>query len=235
MLKIGHRGACGHEPENTLKSVRKAIDLGVDQIEIDVHVCKTGEVVVIHDETVDRTTNGSGRVSEMTFEELRALNIGDDAKIPTLEEVLFLVHNQAEVNIEIKTIDAIEKVLDILRIHKIKKVLISSTDAHVLMAVKKIKKALIFYSTQNDFKDRIILTSCYLFMPITKKIVLNLLEKTRTNVVNVYHSLATRGFIECMHQRGIKVNVWTVNDEKEIQKYKLRGVDGIISDYPGKL
>ena len=72
-------------------------------------------------------------------------------------------------------------------------------------------------------------------MPITKKMLLDLAEKTRSYALNVHHSLATRGFIGFMHSRGIKVNVWTLNDDKKIEKYKKNGVDGIISDYPDRL
>jgi glycerophosphoryl diester phosphodiesterase len=75
-LKIGHRGAAGHAPENTLLSFQKAMDLGVDMIELDVYVCKTGELVVIHDEKVDRTTNGTGYVREKTLDELKILDAG---------------------------------------------------------------------------------------------------------------------------------------------------------------
>ena len=76
MLKIGHRGAAGYAPENTLLSFQKAMDLGVDMIELDVYVCKTGELVVIHDEKVERTTNGTGYIREKTFSELRSLDAG---------------------------------------------------------------------------------------------------------------------------------------------------------------
>jgi glycerophosphoryl diester phosphodiesterase len=76
LTKIGHRGACGYAPENTLLSFQKAIELNVDMVELDVYVCKTGELVVIHDEKVDRTTNGHGYVMEKTFEELRSLDAG---------------------------------------------------------------------------------------------------------------------------------------------------------------
>ena len=91
VLRIGHRGAAGHAPENTLVSFEKAIDLGCDMTELDVHICGSGELVVIHDETVDRTTNGSGRVSELTLREIKILDAGDGEEIPTLEEVLELL------------------------------------------------------------------------------------------------------------------------------------------------
>ena len=83
ILKIGHRGAMGHEPENTLRSFKKALALNVDAIELDVYVCKTGELVVIHDDKIDRTTNGTGYTEDKTFTELRQLDAGKGELIPT--------------------------------------------------------------------------------------------------------------------------------------------------------
>ena len=102
MQIIGHRGACGYAPENTHASFERAIELGVGMIEFDVQRCKSGELVVIHDLMVDRTTNGSGYVSELTLDELQKLDAGDGEQIPTLREVLDRVDQRVAVNIEIK-------------------------------------------------------------------------------------------------------------------------------------
>ncbi len=102
MKIIGHRGACGYEPENTISSFKKALELGVDAIELDVYVLGRGELVVIHDDKVDRTTNGKGYVLDYSFEELRKLDAGNGQTIPTLEEVLDLVNMKTSVNIELK-------------------------------------------------------------------------------------------------------------------------------------
>ncbi len=115
MLKIGHRGAMGYAPENTLGSFAKALELGVDGIELDVHVCKSGEVVVIHDERVDRTTNGKGQVKEMTLKELKELDAGKGERIPTLEEVLDFVDRRAFIDIELKAEGIGNSVADIVR------------------------------------------------------------------------------------------------------------------------
>ena len=95
MIIIGHRGAMGYEPENTLRSFQKALDLGVDMIEFDVHLCKSGELVVFHDEKVNRTTNGQGYIAQKSLEKLKELDAGQGEKIPTLEEVLDLVKGKA--------------------------------------------------------------------------------------------------------------------------------------------
>ena len=91
---FGHRGACGHEPENTVRSVRRALELGADGVEVDVYFVD-GQLVVIHDDTLDRTTNGRGRVDKKSFAELRALDAGRGEKIPTLAEIFEAVNRRA--------------------------------------------------------------------------------------------------------------------------------------------
>ena len=93
MLNIGHRGTKGYEPENTLLSFQKAIDIGVDGIELDVHLSSDGAIMVIHDETLDRTTNGKGFVNELSLLELNGIQTAKEQKIPTLQEVFALGFN----------------------------------------------------------------------------------------------------------------------------------------------
>src|SRR5579862_6005632 len=95
---FGHRGAAGHEPENTLRSVRKALELGADGIEVDVYFVD-GKLVVIHDDTLNRTTNGRGRLAENTFDYLRSLDAGKGERIPTLEEIFDTVNRRAVINV----------------------------------------------------------------------------------------------------------------------------------------
>src|ERR1700691_2371330 len=99
MLVIAHRGASGYEPENTLASFKKALEIGVDGIELDVHLSKDGNVMVIHDSWVNRTTNGIGRVENKTLKELQKLDAGNGEKIPTLQEVLDVINRKVLINI----------------------------------------------------------------------------------------------------------------------------------------
>ena len=115
MIRIGHRGAMGYEPENTLRSFKKALALKVDMIEFDVYVCKTGEVVVIHDDKVDRTTNGKGYVVQKTLQELTSLDAGKGEKIPLLEEALDCINKKVQVNIELKGEGTAEPVYKIIQ------------------------------------------------------------------------------------------------------------------------
>lgn len=102
MMLMGHRGAKALEPENTLLSIKRALEIGVDAVEIDVHLTKDQEIVVIHDSTVDRTTNRTGPVGSYTLEDIRKLDAGKGEKIPTLVEVIGLTKGKAKLVIELK-------------------------------------------------------------------------------------------------------------------------------------
>lgn len=111
MILTGHRGAAKLEPENTLLSIQTAIDLGVDQIEIDVHLTRDQHLVVIHDATVDRTTDGQGAIADFTLAEVRRLDAGKGERIPTLQEVIDLVRGKVILQIELKGPDTTEPVI----------------------------------------------------------------------------------------------------------------------------
>ena len=115
VLKIGHRGARAYEPENTLLSFQRAIELGVDAVELDVRKTKDNEIVVIHDADVSKTTDGSGLVSELTLEEIKRFVTEKDEKIPTLEEVLDSVGKRVKVLVELKETGIEEQVLGLIR------------------------------------------------------------------------------------------------------------------------
>ena len=102
ILKIGHRGAKGHVAENTIESVKKAIDFGVDGIEIDVHLCASSELVVFHDLTLDRMTDGIGEIGKLLLSELKQLRIDEKFAIPILEETLDVIDKKCFLNIELK-------------------------------------------------------------------------------------------------------------------------------------
>ena len=141
MLKIGHRGANGYEPENTFVSIQKALDMQVDGIELDVHLSADGEIIVIHDEIIDRTTNGKGFVNALSLRELKAFRIDSKHQIPTLKEVFDLVNQDCFINIELKSYEVTEKVVSLIEKYvtkngwKYNRFLISSFDWNALQQV----------------------------------------------------------------------------------------------------
>jgi len=215
MLKIGHRGAKGHAAENTLPSFQKAIELGVDMIELDVYQSKEGIPVVIHDQTIDRTTSGSGLVSDYLASELQTLGI------PTLEDVFHLVKNQCEINIEIKTFEATKSVLEVIDANAFakEKIILSSFDWNALQEVR-------FHD--NDIRIGVLTeTDIDLAVAFAKFI--------KAYAIHPYYHLLTAENVQQMQAKKFKVYPWTVNEPEDIIFVQSLNVDGIITDFPDRL
>lgn len=215
MLKIGHRGAKGHAAENTLASFTKAIDLGVDMIELDIQLSIDKVPMVIHDTTVDRTTSSIGLVTDYSAKELQKLGI------PTLRDVFDLVHNQCEINIEIKVFSATQSVLDLIdqNIFDKNKILISSFDWNALQEVRF-----------HDEDIRIgVLTETDL------DLALAFAKFIKAYSIHPYYHLITAENTQKIKEKHFKVFPWTINEPTAITFVKSLNVDGIITDFPERL
>ncbi|MCL1925451.1 MAG: glycerophosphodiester phosphodiesterase [Defluviitaleaceae bacterium] len=238
MTKIyGHRGAKGDYPENTLLSFKKALEAGVDGIELDVHLTKDDELVVIHDSTLERTTTGKGQIKNFTLEELKTFSAGakfksfekyepswDEEKIPTLKETLkLLAPYNVELNIELKTYEVKykgieQKVLqDVSQFGYSSKVVYSSFHLPTIAKIKKI-----------DPSANI--AGLWMFPishPLEYMSMLNL-EAFHMSKEAIFKHPELWGNI------AEKVRVWTVNEEEDFQKLLDLGVEAIITDFPQK-
>ncbi len=221
ILVLGHRGCAGLEPENTILSFKKAIDIGVDLIEFDVRMTKDRKLVVIHDLTVDRTTNGKGFVKDLTFNEIKKLDAGKGEKIPSLEEALdFLKDKKPKIVIEIKEVEAIEDALKIVKKMKIEeKVMIVSFYPEALKKVKEI-----------DSK----IETGFLFK-IEPRNWLKIAKEIKADYIGAHFSLIDENFVKICHKNNFKINAWTVNEDKDIERMIKLRVDIISSDYPNKV
>ena len=222
VLKMGHRGAKTYVAENTLASIEKALELGVDAIEIDVHKCASGELVVFHDFTLDRMTNGTGEIAKKTLDQLKTLKVNGQYEIPTLEEVLNTIDKKCILNIELKgrhTALATCKMVEYYMKTKqwdLEHFLISSFQHQELEDVYKLNKQL-------------------RLGVLTKASVLEAIEFAKTINAYAIHpnvAIVTRDNVRLAHDKGYKVFIWTVNDQPTIERMKDYGVDGIISDNP---
>ena len=221
ILKIGHRGAKGYEPENTLISFEKAIEMGADGIELDVHLSIDGHLIVIHDETIDRTTNGKGFVNQLTLQELNSFTINDEHEIPTLEEVLDLVNQRCFVNIELKNQDTAEKVVQLIE-HYISvknwnhsQFIVSSFDWSALQQVRFLNENIrIGVLTETDL-DLAISFSRFL----------------KAEFLHPDFQLLTNEYTAKIQEKGILVFPWTVNEIEDVERMKSFKVDGIITDF----
>ena len=225
VLVIGHRGAKGHAPENTISSIKKAIELGVDGIEIDVFRCASGELVVFHDKLVDKLTDGKGYIEEISLDSIKKLNVMGDEKIPTLNEVLDLIDGKVFLNIELKGPNTSFLTHQLLNEYfnstnwSRNKVFISSFDWNELRAFYQLNKDVrIAVLTDDDPLDAI---------PIAKDL--------EAFAINPNYKLLTKSNVSKIKSENILIYTWTVNNIKDINKMKRLGVDAIISDFPEKI
>ncbi|NLD42756.1 MAG: glycerophosphodiester phosphodiesterase [Chloroflexi bacterium] len=228
---MAHRGARGLAPENTLAAFRTAIEVGADAIELDVQPCATGELVIIHDGALERTTNGHGAVAETSFADLRALDAGAwfgpqfaGERIPTPGEALDLARGRLLVNIEIKTgtpddLGVEAALAEAIRARNMEgEVLISSFNPAALLRMKKLAPELpraLIYSNMRVFPQDLALLALEALHP--------------------RHTLVNAAMVNLAHSRGYAVNAWTVNEPADMEALVALGVDAITSDYPERL
>ncbi len=227
MLIIAHRGASGEFPENTLPAFAAAIEAGAQMCELDVQLTGDAVAVVIHDETVDRTTNGTGAVAAISLAQVRRLDAGvkfgaafAGTRIPTLEEVLTLVKGRCALNVELKSPGVEREVCRLLRAHvRINDTLVSSFDWNALAAARRLEPALrLGVLAEGDF-DTMLQTA----------------SRLRAVSVNPRFDLVTPALVEKAHRAGFKLLAWTVDQVEELKRIVALGVDGIMTNYPARL
>ena len=219
-LRIGHRGAAGHAPENTLLSIRKAMALGADMVELDVRRTQDGHLILLHDERVDRTTNGRGAISEMTLNVVRRLDAGEGERIPTLKEVLEMTNDRIGVILEIKSPGLAEEVATTVRQCRFRGRLLYASFLHSELA-----------------GVRAVIPSANTMALLESGSSLSPSDFAKMNISSVGLPLdpRTRQKVESFHAASFAVFVYTVNDPADIAWVKSQGVDGIISDFPERI
>lgn len=223
MLIFAHRGASAIEPENTLAAFNAAYAAKSDGVEFDIHQVD-GKLIVIHDRYLDRTTSGNGLLSEHTFSQLRQLDAGNGAVIPTLDEVLAIFSNHGIINIELKGIEIedISLLFEYLDLAKkqlkleFRQILLSSFNHHILHAI-------------NQQRPEFILGALTASLPLTHAKFAQQLNAYSVHIVIDYVS---EEFVIDAHQRGLKVYVYTVDKLIDIRRMKAMGVDGIFANHP---
>ncbi|WP_029271729.1 glycerophosphodiester phosphodiesterase family protein [Flavobacterium sp. KJJ] len=225
MLKIAHRGAKAYEPENTLQSFQKALDLNADGIELDVHLSADGHIIVIHDETIDKMTNGKGFVNTLSLTELKSFLIDGKHEIPTLREVFDLVDKKCFINIELKSYETLGKAVALIEEYISEKnwnyehFIVSSFDWNALQEVHNLNSNIpIGVLTETDLN-----------------LALAFAETIKAKAIHPYYHLLNSENVLQMQEKGFLVLPWTVNIEEDIQKIKNLKVNGIITDFPDKI
>jgi glycerophosphoryl diester phosphodiesterase len=235
---IAHRGGRKLAPENTLAALRAGMATGVQFLELDVHQTLDSIVVVSHDETLDRCTDGTGRIDQMTFAEIRKLDAGSwfgaqyaGERIPTLEEALDLVNGQCGLWIELKAggdYPGIERrIVELIhQKHAESWAEVISFDGNALRKIDAL---------DSNIRLQKLMTSNLTLLPIFMDTGIHFGSPKKYNFVDGYcyfHRCAGRGIVKKVHRWGKKINIWTVNELKRYSKFKRRGVDGIETDDP---
>ncbi len=219
MITIGHRGCAGLEPENTLLGFRRAIALGVDFIELDIRLTKDRQLVVIHDGTLDRTTNMKGLVSDYTYLELKKADAGKKENLPLLFDVFSLVENSAvKIQVELKEPGMAELLTAaVAGAHMTEKVHVISFWHRELVKVKKL----------NCLLQAGVLTVS------NPAGVQNLFKDTLADFISIVHDMADQVLVEEVHRINKKIYVWgKIDSRQKVDRLTALGVDGIASDYP---
>lgn len=220
LFVIAHRGASAFEPENTLRAVRRALDLGADMVEVDVRESRDGYIVVIHDATVDRTTDGRGCVKDMSLRELRMLDAGMGERIPTLEEVAKMVKGKAKLVVEVKVQGIEGKVVRLVEESSMEnEALVTSFYHPVLRRVK---------SLNNNVRTGVIIAS----RPV-KPVQLAL--DAESNALFPKHVYVDREMVLEAHENGLPVYPWTVDTVEELKRLIEMQVDGVVTNKPNLL
>ena len=232
-INYAHRGASAYYPENTMLSFEKAIEMGCTGIETDVQVTKDDVLVLIHDEMVNRTTNGDGFVADYTYGELNKLDAGSwkgkefaGIKIPTVEELIYLVQDKnIIINFEMKNgiviyEDIEKKLIDLIFKHKMEhKVILSSFNHYSIAKCKKISKTI----------NTGILYMEGLYKPY------NYAKTVGANAIHPDFHTLNSDLVRAVKKHNTQINVFTVDDEENMKSFFYMKVDGIITNFPDKL
>lgn len=232
---VGHRGACGHAPENTLVSIRRAAGLGAEWVEFDVKLTSDGKVILFHDDTLERTTNGEGNVSTVTLSDIRNLDAGSwfsgefaGERVPTLKAAIKLLHElDLGANIEIKPLEGQEVetaeavcsvIADFWPKDKPLPLISSFKDDSLAVVRDRLpdhERALLMLEVPDDWQVRAEMLGC--------------------NAVHVWHEPLTQQQVEDMRVAGYPVRCYTVNDPDIAKRLWDWGVESIVSDYPDRM
>ena len=212
---IAHRGFAETAPENTVRAVEEAVAAGADAVEVDVRRCGSGDIVVVHDATVDRVTDGTGAVADHSRSELAALDVqGSEEGIPTLAEVVAAIDDSVGLNVELKESGLAADALTVAGDHG-GDVLVFSFDVDALREARDAggaSLALLFASGPDGTLDTASALGC--------------------RAVHPHLELCDAGFVERCHGEGFAVNAWTVRSGDDARRLRAAGVDGLIADAP---
>ncbi len=220
MIITSHRGAGSLEPENTLRAMQRAIALGVDQIETDAQLTRDGYLVLMHDPTVDRTTDGTGKVAELTFAEIRRLNAGHGECVPTLQEALALTRGKVVLQIELKGPGTALPVVQAVEAA-------DAVDQVILTSFKH--QWLVEAQAQNP---KLHTGALWGRLPTDS---VQQTQQLGLHALHIWHEFIDQQLVKDAHEQGLLVRAWNTDKEDDMRRLIDLGVDAIGSDRPDLL
>ncbi|OGP71828.1 MAG: hypothetical protein A2Z73_07300 [Deltaproteobacteria bacterium RBG_13_60_28] len=217
---IGHRGAAAEEPENTLRGFKRALDVGAAGVELDVHLTRDGWLAVIHDETLERTTNGRGRVRDFTLAELQKLDAGQREHIPALEEVVELVQGRGLLLVELKKPDAAPVMLRLCRERRLFEDVLVISFWHP--AIKAIKEE------EPRVQTGVLMVGC----PADP---VGLARAAQAGALVLNYQYVNRELVDAAHGQGLQVIAWNIDDPQILKRYLDLNLDAICTNRPGEI
>tara|TARA_E500000081_G_C6025554_1_gene302184 strand:+ start:63 stop:818 length:756 start_codon:yes stop_codon:yes gene_type:complete len=227
IIVVGHRGAMGHALENTIESVKKAIQLNVDGIEIDVFKSKTGELVVYHDPFLSRLSNSNAFIEQISLDSIKKVELKGGLSIPTLKEVIDIIPEKIFLNIELKGSNTAFKTNKVI-IEYLKELNLPPSK-FIISSFRwdELKK---FRDLNKDIPIAILVDSLYKIDNAIK-----LAKEINATALNPNNEFITKKIVNKIQSNNIKVFPYTINSPKNIKRMKLMGVDAIITDYPERI
>ncbi len=227
ILVVGHRGAMGHALENTIESVKKAIELNVDGIEIDVFKSKTGELVVYHDPFLSRLSNSNAFIEQISLDSIKKIKLLGGQSIPTLNEVIEIIPENIFLNIELKgentAIETNKVIIEYINRSNF-------TPSSFIVSSFRWDELVEFRNTNKDVPIAILVDSLYKI-----DIAIKLAKEINAFAINPNNEFLTKEIVKNVQSFNIKVYPYTINDLSSIKRMKSMGVDAIITDFPERI
>ena len=227
VIVVGHRGAMGHALENTVESVKKAIELNVDGIEIDVFKSKTGELVVYHDPFLNRLSNSNALIEQISLDSIKKVKLVGGLSIPTLNEVIDIIPENIFLNIELKGENTAIKTNKVI-IEYINRS--NFTPSSFIVSSFRWDELVEFRNTNKDVPIAILVDSLYKI-----DIAIKLAKEINAFAINPNNEFLTKEIVKKVQSFNIKVYPYTINDLSSIKRMKSMGVDAIITDFPERI
>ena len=225
VLKIAHKGASRYAPANTIEAFMKALELKVDVVEFDVRHTKDGKLIVMHDDTVNKTTEGIGPIHRLSLKQIRKLHKPNGEPVPTLQEFLGVLKNKCICKIDIKDKGTVDKVIKLIKKNNmVRSVIITCKALPILKKIKKLSPNIKIEAGGFGYLKLI---------PIKR--IIEKAKSAKADIISPHYTITTKKLVDEAHKNGLKVHVWTVNKKSMIEKMKKIGVDGITTDFPEKI